>query len=276
MSAITFAEAKSRHITPAKSIHDFQKSDGILVKSGETVKHKLVKDIQPPNSLVVADPDGGGVETITLNPNSPAKDSDGEFKYWIDEGDHHMTTRDVLGEMDDIDAAFDDDFPAAPEDVAAELDDMDGDYDESFAADLKDFLGEEDGTKTSQVPDGTVGGGVSNDHDSEDGEGTEDPPAPHDTTGIQNAGDVNTMAGDRQSNVGGSAPSDEVSTHGDVGGSPTIDQTLPQKGEHEPGSPDRAASGVSEQVREEVNTALSLVKRGANPKVLAPRLLRGA
>lgn len=264
MTTMTFSEAKSRHITPAKSIHDFQKGDGLLIKSGENVTRKLVKEIKPPNSLVVADPDGGGVMTVSLNPDSPAKDGS-EFKYWIDEGDHSMNQFLQEMGMDDMDDAFDDDFPVD-----------DDDYGESFDADLQDFLKEEEGTKTSQVPDNTVGGGVSNDHDSEDGEGTEDTPAPHDTTGIQNPGDVQTAAGGPSSNVGGSSPTDQSQQHGQVGGSPTIDQTLPQKGEHEPGSPDKAAGGVSEAVTADIDTALSLTMRGADPTRLASRLLKGA
>lgn len=274
MTTMKFTEAKSRHIAPAKSIHDFQKSDQLLTKSGENVTRKLVKDIQPPNKLVVADPDGSGEETVTLNPDSPAKDSDGEFKYWIDEGDHQMSTRELLGEMgDDMVDAYDDDFPA--NDMDDEYDDMDMGEDEDFDEDLQAFLGEEGETMTNQIPDNTVGGSVDASHDKEDGEDTEDTPAPHDTTGIQSAGDVSTMAGNPSSNGAGAAPADQTSTHGSVGGSPTIDGTLPQKGEHEPGTPDKAAA-VSEQVREEVDTALSLVMRGADARQLAPRLLRGA
>lgn len=270
MTTTTFAEAKSRHIAPAKSVHDFQIGDGFLIKSGETVTRKIVKDInKDANSLSVADPDGGGVMSVTLNPDSPAKDGQ-EFKYWIDEGEIDMVQR--MLEQDDLPAdAFDDDFPVSPEDEIDALDDP------GFAEDLKSFLGEEGSAAGSQVPDNTVGGSVSGEHDDEDGEGTEDTPAPHDTTGMQSGGEVNTMAGGSSSNVGGSAPSDEVSTHGAVGGSPTIDATLPQKGEHDPGTPDKAqGGGVSEAIRSDVDTALSLTIRGADPKSLAPRLLRGA
>lgn len=269
MNVITkFAEAKSRHITPAKSVHDFQAGDGFLIKSGENVTRKLVKDINPDsNSIVVADPDGGGEQTITLNPNSLPKDGE-EFKYWIDEGNIMPNTN--LSEMDDLD--FDD-----MDDMDMDFDDDDDYMESSIEKDLNAFLGEEDSTKTSQVPDGSVGGSVSNDNDDNDGEDTEDTPPPHDTTGLENSGTVNQMAGGQTSNVPGSAPTDQVSTSGDVGGSPTIDQTVPQKGEHTPGTPDKASSGsASESITKDIDTAIKLVEKGVAPEKLAGRLLKGA
>ncbi len=84
------------------------------------------------------------------------------------------------------------------------------------------------------------------------------------------------MAGGSSANVAGSAPTDQSMTHGQAGGSPTIDSTLPQSGEHDPGTPDKSqGGGVSEAIQADVNDALSLVRRGADPSMLAPRLLRG-
>jgi len=289
-----FAEAKSRHITPAKSMHDFRVGDGFLIKSGGSVTHKLVKELKPPNTVVVSDPDGGGVQSISLNPDSPAKDG-AEFKYWIDEGEHNMSN--ALKEMG-IDDEFDDDFPAG-DDLGLDGDlgvgddlgldgelgidgdlGLDGDLgiDDDFAEDLSSFLGEEGSDPGSQVPDTTTAGGVTAPLDGNDGEDPADTPPPADTIGIQNPSDVQTMAGAASSNVGGGAPADQVQTNGDVGGSPTIDGTLPQSGEHTPGTSDKSqgGSGVSEAITNDVNDALHLVHRGADPSMLASRLLRGA
>ena len=308
-------EAKSRSIQPVRSVWDFQKYDQILIKSGESVTRKVVRDINlEGNSVTATDAQGQNEETIMLNPTSPARDGD-TFKYWIDEGKRTMP-KPAVTEDDDVlgmdDPAFDDEDDGMGLDVDLDMDeeedrddtdaDMapenaiddqnesdDGDEDdapfaqgddddeddanESFAIDMRNFLGEEDAP--DQVPDNTVGGGVDDSEMSDnDGEDTEDTPAPHDTTGMEDAGDVETMAGDRSSNGAGAAPEDEIETHGDVGGPETIDNTLPDNGEHEPGTPDKSES-ISESVRFDVKTALSLVKRGADPAMLAPRLLRG-
>jgi len=278
----TFQEAKSRHITPAQSAFDFQIGDGLLIKDGENVRRKLVRSIELPNKLTVCDPDGSGEETVTLNSESPERDASGEFKYWIDEGT--MAQSHMHEEFDDDfddpldDAGDDDSLYGEDDDLEVELGDEDDFNEDDFNEDLRSFLGE-DG---SQVPDDTVGGSVSSEQDDNDGEGVEDTPPPNDTTGIETAGDVQTMAGDSSSNVPGSAPTDEVSTHGSVGGDPTIDSTLPQNDEHEPGEPDDAEgeSSATESVREDVDTAISLVQRASDrdtlAKKLAPRLLRGA
>jgi len=243
-----FTEAKSRVITPAQSIFDFQVGNTLLIKNGQNVVSKLVKDFQEPDTLVVSDPDGAGVQTITLNPDAPAKDADGEFKYWIDEG-VKMPVKSILGEVDDLtdlDTDLDDDFPPNPDDVEVALD---VDDDDDFMEDLSEFLREDDSQMTSQIPDKTVGGGVANDHDDEDGEGIEKTPPPADTTGIQSPQTVQQVAGKPSSNTAGSSPTNAVSS---------------------------SSGQSSESVQEDVDSALSLVARGADPTMLASRLLRGA
>lgn len=266
----SFAEAKSRHITPAVSVFDFQKGDGLLIKSGDSVVRKLVTELNPDTGEVTAtDPGGGGAVTVKLDPNNPAKDGS-EFKYWIDESGDTMSQQTVSEVYDDDFEADDlDDLDDLGDEIAAM--DLDGDEMDDFDEDLNSFLGETSAV-TSQVPDNTVGGGVDdNEHSDEDGEDPENTPAPHDTTGIQNPGDVQTMAGSGSSNVGGSSPSDQVQTNNSVGGpAQATNPVVPMKGEHEPGTPD-----THESIVRDVNTAISLVRRGASPEQLAPRLLAG-
>lgn len=274
----TFVEAKSRHITPAMSVFDFQKGDGLLIKTGNTVVHKLVTDMDIEAGTVTAtDPSGQGSVTVKLDPNNPVKDGT-EFKYWIDESGDNMpqqTISEIVGDdLDDLDNLDD------PVDALNDFGDDDDDlglgaagleFESGFDEDLRDFLGETSAV-TTQIPDVSVAGGVDdNDQSGNDGEDPENTPPPHDSTGLENPGDVSTLAGAGSSNTGGSSPTDQVSTNNSVGGPPqNPGPVTPSKGEHEPGVPDTHESIVAD-----VDTALKLVGRGADPTQLSSRLLRG-
>lgn len=311
---MTLAEAKSRVISPARSAYDFRVNDTLLIKTGDQVVTKIVKATDPAAGIVTAvDGDGKGDITVNINPDSPEKDSDGEFKYWIDETGEQpvrLNLRAVLeddgvvdptmGDAEDVtlgtDVSAADTIPdvGLPPDVGAgsmvgEAEDEEEpptepmDTTESrrraFARDMKSFLGEDDAATTSQVPDNTVGGAVDDSEHADEvvSDDDEPVPAPVDPTGSSDGGEVDTMAGDASSNVPGSAPEDEVDTHGDVGGTPQSDSTMPTTGEHSPDTPDKAQeSRALNVIREDIRTALRLARRGADPKVLAPRLLRGA
>lgn len=216
-------------------------------------------DVDVVDDIAADDIDDVDIEDVDIDDDEFAEDEDA-----MDNVDLDDVEDEIFGEAED-----DEPDDSDTEDGGEEEDD-DTEDDGSFEEDLKNFLGEEE-----EADDAIIGGGVDDtSHADNDGEDTEETPPPHDTTGLEDVDDLNDLARDRSSNTPGSAPTDEVDTNGSAGlRNEHPDETAPETGEHEPGEPDKA---VSEAIREDVDTAVKLVRRGYDPNKLALRLLRGA
>lgn len=303
-------EAKSRTTRPATSVYDIHIGDHIIILNDDgskTDKFVTTFDIDS-NSVTVADLNGQGQQTITLDFNNPAKTGSGEFRYWLDESKGEPMTRptgstrrkpvreDAM-DMDDMDMSMMD-GPPVDDVLGADVDDdvefggdgisdPDGDYGDDL--DLDASLDDEfDDFSDEGSADGDIGDDDDFDDDDagddfmESEEGTQlpdttidggvDDSADEDGEGVE---DVGIEAAD-EDNAGLKTMVDD-DWHNDQGEAPEDESDMHgEVGGVQPNNSSVLPGGKMEsQIRKQVREALSRVESGTNPVEIAPLLLRG-